>query len=125
MPLYEYRCKNCRAILRTTSRRDSGQLSCHACGRPLTRVWGFRLTPVMHAHHNSTTGTVISDRRQFEAELRRKSDEATERTGAVHNYVPADMSDTKALRVTEEGLKETYDRQVRTGELEKGAKSWL
>lgn len=119
---YEYRCQVCGAVFRSNERASK---SFCQCGGVAQRLWGFQMTPVMHHHHNSVTGSVISDRNQFKSELKRKSDEATERTGIPHNYVPADMSDTKSLRVTDDGLRETYDRQIRTGEREKGAKSWL
>lgn len=121
MPTYEYRCPNCQTTILAT---EPGSSQACACGANARRIWGFRLASVMHEHHSSVTGTVVSDRRQIRSELRRLSEKATERTGVVHNYVEADLRDTKALRVTDEGLNTTYDTKVRSGEIEKGKSAW-
>jgi predicted nucleic acid-binding Zn ribbon protein len=121
MPIYEYRCSSC---LTTVVDDQPGSARACSCGDNARRVWGFRMAKVMHEHHNATTGTVVSDRRQIKNELRRLSEKASERTGIVHNYVEADLRDTKTLRVTDEGLNTTYDRKVRSGEIEKGKAAW-
>ena len=77
----------------------------------------------MHEHFNYTVGKVISDKKQFAAELDRKSAEMTERTGTPHNYVPVDLSDKESLRVSDEGMDSTLRRQTETGQRE--VKQWL
>lgn len=52
--------------------------------------------PVMHSHFNHSVGKPISDMKQFTDALKRKSDEATERTGIPHNFVPADHDSLRA-----------------------------
>ena len=118
MAIYEFRCQNCGRSNETQVREAS--LYCDACGHQMKRVWSFQAAPVWQAHQNMTTGTVISDPRQFERELRQKSVEATERTGIPHNFVPADMSDVRKLGVTGEGLDATEKRKRETGELQRG-----
>ena len=81
------------------------------------------MQPVMHEHFNHSVGKPISDRRQFAAELRRKSEEMTERTGTPHNYVAVDLGDKTGLNVTDEGMDSTLRRQTETGQRE--VKKWL
>lgn len=126
MPTYEWRCRECGSTRYTDHNRLTEDDSyCQRCYSPWKRVWGFHMATVVHSHFDHTTGTVISDPRQRKAELRRLSEEQTERTGFPTNYVEVDPSDVKALNVTDEGLKETYDTKVRTGEVAEGAKPWL
>lgn len=68
-----------------------------------------RFGTVMHAHFNPTTGTIISDSRQFQQELNRKAEAVEEQTGLKTTYVPVDLNDRDALGVTDEGLDATYD----------------
>lgn len=125
MPVYDYVCKGGCGSHFQWATREGHRTRCPACETgTVMRQWGFRMAPVMHAHLNHTTGTVVSDPRQFERDLRRKSEEMSERTGIPHNYVPADRNDVKKLGVTEEGLDSTYNRKVASGELEKGSKTW-
>jgi hypothetical protein len=69
----------------------------------------IRFGTVMHSHYNATTGTVISDPRQFQRDLDQMSYKVEEQTGVKTNYVPVDLHDTDALGVTDEGLDATYD----------------
>lgn len=64
----------------------------------------------MQDHLSPTTGQYVRNERDFKDQLKAISDAATERTGIPHNYVPTDPRDMKANGVTEEGLKETYDK---------------
>lgn len=113
MAIYEFRCRSCGWIEMYPT-RDVDELCARCLRGRMQRVWSFQMAPVWHAHPNHSTGTVVSDPRQFERDLARKSEEQTERTGIQHNYVPVDHSDTTKLGVTDAGLKETYDRKVKT-----------
>lgn len=126
MPTYEWRCRVCGSTRYTDHNRlEEDDSYCQDCFAPWKRVFGFHMASVVHEHFDHQTGSVISDRKQFRSELRRLSDEQTERTGFPTNYVEVDPSDVKTLGVTDEGLRETYDRKVSTGEVDKGAKPWL
>lgn len=103
MALYEYKCPECQS--RTTVQQHGSRLEipCVACGfgGPLKRVWNVQIAPVMQAHYNISVGQEISDNKQFERVLREKSDQAWEKTGIPHRFVPVDRSDKKTLGVTE------------------------
>jgi hypothetical protein len=60
---------------------------------PLKRVYSVQFAPVMQSHLNPSTGSIISDPKQFSRELARKSELATERTGIPHNYQPCSLTD--------------------------------
>lgn len=123
MAIYEYHCKICgNTIYRT---RPADNTNCDLCFGMAKRVWSVQMAPVMQAHFNTSTGTMISDPRQFERELRDKSEIQTERTGIPHSYVPADRSDIKKLGVTDEGLQSTHDYGVKTGTIAPGTKPIL
>lgn len=125
MPVYLYRCRGCQTHgEKFQHHNDDPMLDCPDCGKPmLRRVYSFKPAKVMHEHFNHTVGKVISDKKQFAAELDRKSAEMTERTGTPHNYVPVDLSDKESLRVSDEGMDSTLRRQTETGQRE--VKQWL
>ncbi len=125
MPVYLYRCGACLANgEKWQSIKEDRLVVCPECHEPeLRRVYSFSLATVMHEHFDHTVGKVISDRRQFVSELKRKSEEATERTGIPHNYVPVDLSDRESLNVTEEGMDSTLRRTTNEGKRE--VKKWL
>jgi hypothetical protein len=61
----------------------------------------------MREHFNVSTGQFVNNEQQFADQLKIKSEEASLRTGMDHNFVPVDVTDMKALGVTEEGLEHT------------------
>lgn len=87
---------------------DIGPHPCSVCGSIMRRGFSFSFRRSMQEHFNTSTGTYVSTRRDFEDDLKRKSEEASHRTGMDHNFVPVDMNDMKALGVTDEGLEETH-----------------
>ena len=114
MTLYEYRCQLCGHIETSDERADDLRHRSHVkrgevlvCSGLLRRVWAVNFAPVMQEHFNSTVQRPISSMRQFEQELRRASDEASERTGIDHRFAPVDPTDRKALGVTSDGLEAT------------------
>jgi hypothetical protein len=80
------------------------------------------MAPVVHSYYDPGTGQMINGRKHLLTVAKDLSDRQTQRTGITHNYVPADMSDTKSLGITGEGLDSTYDAQVKSGQIEKGSK---
>lgn len=113
--IYEYRCRSCGYTANVVDRADSLG-GCPNCPGELRRVWSVQIAPVMQEHFNATVQKPVSSMRQFEAELRRASDEATERTGIEHRFAPVDPTDRKALGVTSEGLAATNRHRVATGQ---------
>lgn len=119
MPVYEFRCPHNPSFIDT----DRTPPMCDECCLPMKRVWSFSFHRPMPDHFNASTGTYVRNERQFRDELKKMSDEATERTGIPHNYVPVDPMDKEALGVTDEGLDTTYDAEVRAGKRER--KAWI
>jgi hypothetical protein len=61
----------------------------------------------MPEHFNNATGQYVTNERAFGDQLKLKSEEMSARTGMEHNYQPIDITDMKALGVTDEGLEHT------------------
>lgn len=103
MPLYEFRCRNCGNTEHRTSRSQPTCVMCGPDGTLMKRVYGFNMASVWQEHYNESVGEVISDEKQFKNALRRKGEEATERTGIPHSFVPAE-GDAKSMGVSDEGM---------------------
>ena len=103
--LYEYACHFCG---RTISRQSRGDYAiCHHCGQPARRIWSFRLqSSPDQEHFNYSAGRWVSNKRELTDHAKRKSEEATLRTGILHDFQPIDHADKEALGVTAEGAKE-------------------
>lgn len=124
MPQYEYKCKVCdsrTSITCTISQYDdiyAGQsLACPACMGVgmLRRI--YTVPPIRHAlegHYNLAAGQYVSGERELKDVFKRKSDEATARTGIEHRFVPVDMRDP-ALGDHHEGLEETNKKRHDAG----------
>ena len=125
MPVYLYRCQSCDVHGEKWQKHtDDPIIKCPECkSNRLRRVYSFAMKTIMHEHFNPTVGKVISDPKQFKAELSRPSEKETERTGRKVNYVPVDLNDTESLRVSEEGMDSTLRRNTQTGKRE--VKQWL
>lgn len=80
---------------------------CERCYGGLRRSASFCVQRPMIEHLNVTTGMPVSSEKQFKEQLKIKSDEATQRTGMDHKFVPCDVTDMKALGVTGDGIDES------------------
>lgn len=116
MALYEYKCKSCGE--RFSSSEYGLERLPHLCnGRntlvrgEVARVYSFAFHRPMQEHFNVGVGKPISNKRQLDDHLRRKSEADMERTGIPCDYQQADLRDRDIFPVTEDGLKETYDRR--------------
>lgn len=124
MPQYEYKCKVCESrtsITCSISRYDekcAGQsLACPACMGVgmLRRI--YTVPPIRHAlegHFNIAAGQYVSGKRELEDAFKRKSDEATARTGIPHQFAPIDYRDP-VLGDHHEGLEETNRKRHDAG----------
>lgn len=109
MPLYEFRCRKCRAITTTFDR--TSEIHCELCKVSMGRVFSFRAPIAFQPHYNVSVGRYVNSQREFNEALKDKSDEATERTGIYHNYVPVDMADNEAFGRTDEGMEDYFRTQ--------------
>jgi hypothetical protein len=101
--IYEYKCRSCGTVETSDVRADS-MGECPNCFGYLTRLYSVSVAKSMPEHFNPTVGKHISSMRQFDDELKRKSDEYYLRTGIEAKFVSHDASDAAALGVTNEGI---------------------
>jgi DNA-directed RNA polymerase subunit RPC12/RpoP len=116
--IYEYKCPVCGWRTTSTERGDRLQgRVCHQCGHrgPMHRVFSISVRPAMQEHFNPTVGKPISSMRQFDDELKRKSEEYTLRTGIEAKFVSHDPHEAKSLGVTNEGLDSTNAKRAEQG----------
>jgi DNA-directed RNA polymerase subunit RPC12/RpoP len=112
MTLYSYRCDQCKRLFNTEHRGDS--TTCSDCGARAIRRFTFYTASGMQEHFNAAAGEYVSNRQQLNDAFKRKSAEASARTGIDHEYVmvdPADMRDPSAHGVNEDNLETTRRRQ--------------
>lgn len=121
MPIYEYVCKDCGEDCSVTSThkelmdRYIKEGYTHRCGGSIKRVFSFSVARPMQPHYNKSAGQYISFERQLKDIFKVQSEQATERTGVEHNFVPVHPSERDRLGVTSEGLAATYDRRKALG----------
>ena len=119
MALYEYRCRECK-VRWTSEEYGLDEDATHLCDGWLSssnpprlgtiaRVYSFSFHREFQPHYNMSVGAPVSSKRQLENDLRRKSEEATARTGVLHDYRHADPRDRDIFPVTHEGLDSTYN----------------
>jgi len=78
-----------------------GQPSCPTCQQLLTREYNLQIAPVMQEIFATPIGEHVSDMKQFDDALKRKSEEMSGRMGFDVNYQPVDPKDGKHVGVTE------------------------
>lgn len=93
-----------------------GSNPCSLCGGRMVRIASFYFHRPMQEHFNHSLGRPVSGERDYKEGLKRASEAASIRTGLDTNYQPVDMTDTKSLGVTEEGLDATNKRLHDSGE---------
>lgn len=108
MAIHRYICKQCGEAAESESpigREPVRPTRCFWCGSDGFRrdYSGVALARPMMAHYNATVGKEVSDMKGFKDDLKRKSEEATLRTGIEHNYEPIDYSDFKPVIEKSEG----------------------
>jgi hypothetical protein len=110
--IYSYKCPVHGLFDATTRANSHPCLLDESCSALATRRFSFSLGTPFAEHYNPSTGKRVRTRSGFASELSRQSDEASERTGIEHNYVPVDPRESpSSLGVTEEGLYETARRR--------------
>lgn len=108
--LYAYRCPNtdCSYEHLDHRRGDRLPLACPQCQHPgpLHRRFSVSVHRPMQEHWNTSVNAPVSSMRDFREKLKAAGEEYTLRTGIETNYQPVDISDTKALGVTSEGIED-------------------
>lgn len=106
--IYEYKCPGCLTRITSSRRGDRLRTYCAQCDATTEhrRVFSVSIHRPMMEHMNATTGSLISDNRQFKDELKRMSEVQTLKTGIEHQYEPIDHDAVKS-KVTGEGLDST------------------
>lgn len=108
MAIYEYKCDNCNTIWTTTQYgRESSP--CPDCTRPIRRLFSFAIAKSMPDHFNDSVGRYVTNKRDLSDELKRKSEDAMERTGIPHDFQFGDLRDKDLFGVTGEGLEDTFN----------------
>ena len=112
MPLFEYRCPvgHSRVI---TDRTDA--ILCGSdCSEIARRRFSFSIVRSVPEHFNNATGTYVNNERQMKDTLARQAEDQSRRlnTDITYEYLsPADMAESAARGVNNEGMEETYRRK--------------
>lgn len=114
--IYGYKCPVCKQTFIAKERTDRLSRLCTECGHsPLHRDFsGIAVERPMQEHWNATVNKPISSMRQFDAELRRKSDEMSHYTQVDQRLERLDP-DAAMKGVTDSGLESTNDDRIRRG----------
>lgn len=114
MPMYEYKCQHCNITFTVLTRSDKNP--CPVCQRDATRRFSFAIQPSFQDGYTPTTGGYVSSRNDLSEQLKRKSEELTERNGIEHRLVPVDFRDMDACGVTKEGIAENNETRIKQAE---------
>ena len=115
MAEYQYRCASCKRLFASGTRSDS--TLCPECQGPAVRQFSFYTSGSLKEHWNAAVGRYVSNRHDMDEALKRQSDEISVRTGIDHQYEyvsPAEMADSSAHGVSEDGLEESRRRRAET-----------
>jgi len=118
MALYGYRCSHCGYEADSLIRDD--ELFCISCHVSLKRDYRFNVQPGFQEHFNTSTGRYVSNRSEFNDQLRRASDAHTEYTGIEHNFKPVDPYDHAAFGLSDDDVadgRETFNRAITDGKV--------
>lgn len=99
--IYMYKCPDCRTQVDSTYRGDALGPCPNCTTGVLKRRWSVNSAPVMQEHFNHTTGTVVGSMAQFRDDLKRASDEYSQRTGIESDFQPREWGE---LGATGEGM---------------------
>lgn len=113
MPLYDFLC-GCGQESSTARGMEGNTLDkvCPNCGEPMARrfsQFGFKR---FQEHYSPAVGKVVSSERGFRDDLKRASEEATQRTGIPHSFVPVELEGPKEGPGTDEQAREMRKRGV-------------
>jgi putative FmdB family regulatory protein len=108
MPMYEFRCKQCR--LTSIQEHREPPYKCPYCDHEaVVRVFSFNPLSSFQPHYNTAVGKWVNNEREFRDGLKEASAAATARTGVDTNYVPVEWQDRAAFKPTDEGM-DNYHR---------------
>jgi hypothetical protein len=87
--------------------------TCPCCGLEAERVFGDFAFKRFAEHYSPAVGKVVSSDREFRDDLKRASEEATIRTGIVHDFQPIDITEHAPKNL--EGLEATHRKHRELG----------
>lgn len=104
MPVYEFKCDSCGLQIEKYYQFTDAQVAeCHGMMRKLLPKFQYtRFSEV----YSPGLGKEVNSRGRYKEELKIKSEQVSERTGILHNFQPVDLSDKKALGVTDQGIED-------------------
>lgn len=116
----DYRCTVCGDTHEEPFNESSFVGYCYTCDMNgddrlslFKKVWHVpTVNRVWHEHHNITTGQLVSDRRQMQDQLDRKSDEVSERLNGPHSF---QMRSVSEITKDDTGLDATHNAHVAMG----------
>jgi len=114
MPMYEYKCQHCNIKFTSYTRND--KIPCPLCARDASRRFSFAIQPSFQDGYTPTTGGYVASRHDLTEQLKRKSEELTNRNGIEHRLVPVDFRDMDACGVTPEGIAENQETRIKQAE---------
>jgi putative FmdB family regulatory protein len=111
VPIYAYRCKECRNEEDHLYRSDD--FTCDTCGGHLIRAYSFAQPSTFQPHFNASVGRYVRSDTDFRSALSEASDNASAYTGITHNFQPRDMHDTDGLGMSSGDVAEAKDTVAR------------
>lgn len=123
MPVYQYRCLDCRALIdrfyadRNDPARDVMPVCPNCTSRNTRRKFTFSVGEIFEPHFNHTVGGEVISKRDMAEKLKIEGEARYARTGIPHDYKLIDAAEHKPedLGVTDEGMGATHDRAVAEG----------
>lgn len=112
MPKYAYRCDGCGNAVESNVRGD--RIPCE-CGLTASRRFVFQLASPFREHWNSAVGRFVSNRVDFEDQLKRTSEEQSVKTGMPVDIQPIDLQDRAACGITDAEVEEVKEARAKAG----------
>lgn len=123
MPDYMFRCRLCGHVLSVFSAGGPPAYKPEHCESFMARDYRsemFAARKMYPAHYNPAVGEYVTSEKQFSDALKRGAEQASERTGIPHSYVPIHPSEAPKA---DEAREFSYRMAVETGQRE--ARTWL
>ena len=93
MPIYEFKCPIDGIIEEQFALLGAYVPPTCECGTLMRRKFSFAVQAIFESHYNITVGDVVNSKSDMSDKLKRKSDEASERSGIASSFSMIDSSD--------------------------------